>query len=235
MNIYWLAQREEDMPESNDWLGAWERNHLRSLTFLKRRTDWRLGRWTAKCALAALQNVPPYPDILASLEICPAPCGAPEVRINGSSADVTISISHRDGMAICAVGQNSVRLGCDLELVETRHPAFVTDYFTVEEQRSVERVPAIHRSHVVTLLWSAKESALKALREGLRQDPRSVSVTVPKVFSTGHWSPLEVRAAEGDIFQGWWFSTDHMIRTVVADQYFSPPLQLSNFPRITAA
>jgi 4'-phosphopantetheinyl transferase len=235
MNIYWLAQREEDMPESNEWLGAWERNHLRSLTFLKRRTNWRLGRWTAKCALAALQNLPPDPDILASLEICAAPSGAPEAHIHGAPADVTISISHRDGLAICALAQNRVRLGCDLEVVEPRTSAFVSDYFTDEEQRFVERMPAIHRSHVITLLWSTKESVLKALREGLRRDTRSVSVSLPEVFLTDNWIPVEVRSVEGDFFQGWWFGTDHMIQTVVADHCFSPPVQLSLLPAMAVA
>ena len=57
MQVYLIEQREEDVPESNDWLAERERNHVRTLTFLKRRADWRLGRWAAKCAIASLQRV----------------------------------------------------------------------------------------------------------------------------------------------------------------------------------
>lgn len=234
MNIYWLAQCVEDMPESNDWLGPWERNHIRSLTFLKRRTDWRLGRWTAKCALASLHQLSLHPDILANFEICPAPSGAPEAYINGVRENVSISISHRDGSALCAVAENSVRLGCDLEVVESRTPAFVSDYFTLEEQQRIEQVPLIYHSQMIALLWSAKESALKALREGLRQDTRSVSVTIPEVFVSDRWLPLQVCSANRTIFQGWWLRCDRMIQTVIADQCFSPPQELSVLSAIDA-
>ena len=234
MNVYWLAQREEDMPESNDWLGPWERNHVRSLTFLKRRTDWRLGRWTAKRALAVLQNSPSHPDILARLEIRPAPSGAPEAYINGVPAPMAISISHRDGTAMCTVAQKNLRLGCDLEVVESRTSAFVNDYFTLEEQQRIQQVPAAHRPYVTALLWSAKESALKALQEGLRRDTRSVSVILPEVYRSDHWSPLEVRSAEV-MFQGWWFGTDSLIHTVIADQCINPPVRLSAQSSRTAA
>ena len=50
---------------------------------------------------------------------------------------VTISISHRDGIAICAVTAGNVMLGCDLELVETRSTAFIADYFTKTEQELI--------------------------------------------------------------------------------------------------
>ena len=72
--------------------------------------------------------------------------------------------------------RSGAELGCDLEIVEPRSDAFIADYFTAEEQALIERTSAADRSLLLALLWSAKESALKALRAGLRLDTRSVIV-----------------------------------------------------------
>ena len=226
MDMYLLEQREQDVPESNDWLGARERDHVRTLNFLKRREDWRLGRWAAKCAIASLQNIPLHADLLATIQICPAASGQPEVILHGGPADVTISISHRSGVAICALAANSVRLGCDLEVVEPRSAAFVADYFTPDEQELIERAATNDRLRLITMLWSAKESALKALREGLRLDTRTVAVSpVDEAFDLNGWSPLRV-CADGRSFQGWWQQAHSVVRTFVADPPSDSPILL---------
>ena len=55
---HWLEQTEADLPAANDWLSAGERLRLDGMRFAKRHADWRLGRWTAKRALAAYLNLP---------------------------------------------------------------------------------------------------------------------------------------------------------------------------------
>lgn len=51
------------------------------------------------------------------------------------------------------------------------------------------------------MLWSAKESALKALHEGLRRDTRS-AVVKPATLSCGEaWSSIEVRSMEASAFR----------------------------------
>ena len=226
MQVYLLQQREEDVPESNDWLGERERDHVRTLTFLKRRADWRLGRWAAKCAIASLQSIPLHADLLASIEICPLASGAPQVLLHNVPADVTISLSHRSGIAICALAGNSVRLGCDLELIEPHSAAFVADYFSVEEQELMEKVASADRWRAVALLWSAKESALKVLQEGLRRDTRSVVVKIGNLSFAESWSSLEVHSIDGDAFHGSWRQVDGMVQTVVADHSFTAPVGL---------
>jgi 4'-phosphopantetheinyl transferase len=294
MHVYWLEQTEADVPTGNDWLSASEVERLNGMRFAKRRTDWRLGRWTAKCALAACLNgstpverpravkdprcgdlkvceagsdriqrtlpdcvgtgssvrQPGYAGLfhssLASIEIRPAPSGAPEVFFVNDKAirpkdqgqilappvpvaglgptSVTISLSHRGAMAVCAVTMSGGVLGCDLETVEPRSDAFVADYFTTEEQTLIAQASKVERSQLATLLWSAKESALKALRAGLRLDTRCVSVEgfgIRNLESeTGEWQPLRVRYTDGGIFHGWWRNADNRLRTLVA---FPPP------------
>ena len=170
MNVYWLEQTEADVPVNNDWLSANEKACLSALRFLKRRADWRLGRWTAQCAISACLSLPSALERFREMEILQAKDGAPEVFVDGDPAAVSISLSHSSGVAICAVAPRDIHLGCDVELVEPRSHEFVTDYFTAEEQAQVARATEERRDQVVTLFWSAKESALKALRAGLRLD-----------------------------------------------------------------
>ena len=227
MNIYWLEQTEAQVPRGNSWLSDGELLRLDSFRIPKRRAEWRLGRWTAKCAVAAFQELPLHASLLTRMEIRPAATGAPEVFVTGMPTPAAISLSHRAGKAICMVAEPGVKLGCDLELIEPRSQAFVTDYFTSEEQQQIERAPAAERSRLLALLWSGKESALKALQEGLRLDTRCVTVTREDNASDLHgWSRLRVLYTGGYAVRGWWRHADGVLRTVVADPSPAPPIRL---------
>jgi 4'-phosphopantetheinyl transferase len=102
---------------------------------------------------------------------------------------------------------------------------------------------------LLALLWSAKESALKLLREGLRLDTRHVVVSflgepefqtdnqenfaqrdcVSIRTSSQHncWSPLQVCHANAQIFNGWWSQTGDLLRTVLAAPPADPPVVLA--------
>ena len=225
MDVYWLDQTDRDVPSGDVWLSGNERAHLEGLHIPKRRADWRLGRWTAKCAVAWYLNRPRDPEALASLELRPAPSGAPRIFLHGRPASVALSLSHSCGVGLCAVAPASAGVGCDLETVEPRSPAFLADYFTDAEQRLVARTPAARRDQVLTLLWSAKESVLKALGCGLRLDTRSVN-TVPADFlhTCGEeWRRVSAAHISGRTYHGWWRESRDLVWTVVADP---PPLRL---------
>jgi 4'-phosphopantetheinyl transferase len=248
MKVYWLEQTQADVPKGSAWLSGAETAHLSVLRFPKRRADWLLGRWTAKNAVAIYLGLSIEACALGEIEIRPAVSGAPEVFHRGRAADVTISISHRDGNGACAVAPPDVLLGCDLETIEAHSDAFATDYFTAEEQALVNKASAKDRFPLLALLWSGKESALKALREGLRLDTRNVIVRLPEVpesqranerdprcrtsfaigNSSGHnsWSPLQVVNRNGQVFHGWWSQTASLIRTMLADPPSDAPIHL---------
>lgn len=244
IDVHWLEQTEADVPAENDWLSAAESLRMNAMRFAKRRIDWRLGRWTAKRAWAAYLSLPSNPRTFADIEVRAVPSGAPEVFIANKAAAITISLSHRGGIAACAVAQSGAELGCDLEIVEPRTDAFVTDYFAAEEHSLIERTCAPDRPRLLALLWSAKESALKALRTGLRLDTRSVIVH-PGHPSPGDddahqgessfdfglgshrsWRPLYVVYEDGRIFCGWWHNTGDLVRTMVACPSPNPPIPL---------
>jgi 4'-phosphopantetheinyl transferase len=225
MDLYWLEQSAQDMPHHNRWLGPQELKQLQGLIFLKRRMDWRLGRWTAKCAIAAQRQFPLDSQLLANIEICASPSGAPDAFISGRPANMIISLSHRDGIALCTLSSVPLRLGCDVELVEPRSMAFVEDYFTFEERDFVSRSPRRDHDCLITLLWSAKESALKAMREGLRLDTCSVVVR-PDLRQPKGWTSLQAYRRSGEIFYGWWREESGILRTVVADVCSNQPIEL---------
>ncbi len=228
MRVYWLEQTDKDVPADDNWLCPNEVVRLTKLRFAKRRADWRLGRWTAKRAVSAYLGWPAYPRVLAMIEIRATSSGAPEAIIAGLGTPLAISLSHRAGTAMCAVSDTGVVLGCDLEVVEPRSPDFVADYFTVEEQSWVARTPSAEKPEITTLLWSSKESALKALQQGLRLDTRSVTVTpMAKTPDLYGWSPLRIGYVDGRVFQGWWRSADGVVRTVATDSSAGSPIHLA--------
>jgi 4'-phosphopantetheinyl transferase len=244
MDVYWLEQTEADLPAVNDWLSTSEAVRLDGMRFAKRHADWRLGRWTAKRALAAYLNLHSHPPNLTDIEVRPAPSGAPEAFVAGQPAGITMSLSHRAGVAACAVTLPGTELGCDLEIVEPRSDAFIADYFAPEEQELIGRTAAADRFQLLALLWSAKESALKALRTGLRLDTRSVTVRPVSApwhgdglaqnpalafrasYGLNSWQPLQAVYEGGQIFHGWWQNTGDLLRTMVASPPSAPPIFL---------
>ena len=227
MRISWLEQTELDVPADNQWLSANEMSRLAAMRIPKRRADWRLGRWAAKHAVAAVLNLPADLRALANIEIRPASSGAPEVFLNDQPADVAVSLSHRDGTALCMVAPLGTIFGCDLELIEPHSDAFVADYFTAGEKAFIEQAAVSERPRLLTLLWSGKESALKALREGLRLDTTCMSVRPDGWLdeTQQEWHPLQVHYSAGRVFRGWWRMQNNLVRTVVSDLPLRPPLQ----------
>ncbi len=193
--------------------------------FEKRRRDWKLGRWTAKQAILSCLRLSRDPAAAAALEIIAAPDGAPEAFLDGKAAPVSFSISHSAGVALCAVADAGLSLGCDLEDIRALEANFAVDYFTQEELLAVERAGPEEFNLFVTLIWSAKESVLKALRQGLRRDTRSVRVDVPDSVAEGwrRFTALDLESKH--TFHGWCCAREGRVLTVAADQPAGPPAE----------
>ena len=192
MSVRWLLQAAADVPEGSGWLSDAEALRLAKAPTQKRRDALRLGRFAAKRALLAWlgRELP-----LARLEISAAEDGAPEPRLDGALLPCTLSLSHRDGVALCAVAEDGARLGCDLERIEARAGSFAREWLGQEEYDALLALPAAAHDARVTLLWSAKESALKALRAGLRRDPRDVRVRLEGSPGDHGWGALVLACA----------------------------------------
>lgn len=216
--VFLLVQDIEEIPESgHSWLDGAEREELAALSNLKRRRDWQLGRWTAKRLLGEVLDVPLSLGSLARIGVRRAPDGAPEPLLDGCPLGWTLSISHSEGRGLAAVAEHPVALGCDLERVRPLRPATIDTFFTPEERGLLDTLGEVQRPIFSTLVWSAKESALKALRQGLRLDTRTVSVSFGSPDNGEGWGPLAVRyTGTGGTLRGWWRPLDDWLVTVIA-------------------
>ncbi len=227
IDLYYLTRTLADLPADQSWLSTGECARAAGLHVPKRRADWLLGRWTAKLAVKSFwaQTGAGTLDI-GLLEIRGAPDGAPEVFLGNVRAPVSLALSHSGGRGFCAVAAPGIPLGCDIEAIQPRAEEFIQDYFAEKERAMVASAPDTGRPMITTLLWSAKESALKCLREGLRRDTRSVLVH-PAEGIEREWSPLTVRCLESSrLFHGWWRCVEGFVQTIAAGSPAQEPVEL---------
>ena len=226
--VCWLEQDVEDTPPGYEWLGDRERDNLSRYRFTRRRNDWRLGRWTAKLAIATRLGA--ELDV-SDVEVVPAADGAPETFIRGERSPLRLSISHSGGRSFCVVAPDRVLVGGDVETIEDRGSMFAHDYFVPSEVDLVRTASREMRALVETLIWSAKESALKALRDGLRRDTRDVIVDVGGLAGALEWNPLAVSVVDGtSAMFGWWRHAHGRIYTVVTCRPCRAPEELHPEP-----
>lgn len=180
---------------------------------------------------------------LMNIEILADSSGAPEIYVGHQPASVSISLSHRDGVAACAVAQSTIPLGCDLELIETRGDVFVDDYFTKKERALIARRRGSERDQLITTLWSAKDSVLRALRVGLRVDTRSLGIHLcgrglkwdeqsrkngPEPFtrccSPDEWHTFQATFENDQVLHGWWNTSASLVKTFASVQCAKAPI-----------
>ena len=207
IDVRWLVCLAGDVPTGDvdsppGFLSDRESEVFAQLRFAKRRREWLLGRWTAKRLYQHSQDTDQALPMRA-ITVANDPDGAPYLLTNGEGRlPLSLSVSHRQDRAFCALASSSgCAVGADVEHVESRDPAFVHDFFTPSEGALVSSCPAPRRDTFVTILWSAKEAALKAMRYGLRVDTRRVEI--------GHLAGLSLVRAPGmslgdKMPEAWW-------------------------------
>jgi 4'-phosphopantetheinyl transferase len=235
--LQWLARGEDALPNDLRWLTLDEAARAQAMRFTKRRAESLLRRLAAKQAVAATLGLGrpdnPIAVTLARIEIRHDSTGAPFVLLDGATCNLAISISDRAGWAIAMTGPGP--FGCDLELVESRSPGFLRQFLTGPERHYVASRPdAQARVLATNLLWSAKESALKARGTGLSQDTRDLDVTIHD-GQPGDWAALAVRCVDGTAFPGWWRRDGRYLVTVAAAAPMPPPVALEDPTPLAAA
>ena len=240
--MQWLARGEPSVPVGDAWLTEVEARRSAGMRFTKRRTEYRLRRYAGKCAVAEVMGLSEEPADLARIGVLNAPTGAPFVQVDGRRIGMDVSLTDRAGWAVCLVGADLAAVGVDLEIVEPRSDGFVRDFLTPAEQALVRALPdADARAAAANLIWSAKESALKVLRTGLRADTRTVEIALDDPaavadggFGSGRdsdpWHRLSADTVLGRL-PGWWRRDGRFLLTVVtgagaAPGVADPPRQL---------
>lgn len=219
----YLIRSLADVPIGDDWLGERERAVQRALRAPARRRAWRLGRWAGKLAAATTLGLS-----LEEVEVLAAPDGAPEVWSGDEHLPVELSLSHRAGLALAVTGIPGAALGCDAELVEPRSHAFLNEWFAPEERDTLHQVaPGRAQDLGANAVWTAKESASKVRREGLRLDPRHARTSLAP--STGiRWAPVSVTWPDAPRAHGWWREHRDHVLCVMASEPLDPPQPLTD-------
>jgi 4'-phosphopantetheinyl transferase len=233
MNIHWLVQTADAHPAlqhatpPSGLLSEQEWGIFTQLKTDKRAHDWLMGRWTAKHLLHEITGAP-----LDQIRIFNQPNGAPYCP---DFPDYRLSISHSGDHALCAVVSGAQSIGADIEHIEPRIEGFVEDYFTPDEQALVRGCD--DKDRLITLIWSAKEAALKALRVGLTIDARSINCAV-QPGDAQDWQPITITYAQPDSLttnwydgvpkssqgqaDGWWRQEGEYVLTLVILQPETP-------------
>jgi 4'-phosphopantetheinyl transferase len=235
--MLWFSAGMAEVPADPRWMEPALVDRLSRMRYTKRRDEAMLGRWTAKTTVARALDHPLDLEALSRVTIVNAPDGAPEVTIDGKATGLAIGMTDRGDWAVATVRPGPERVGCDLELVESRSPAFVGDYFTPREQQVWSDADVEDRDLAANLIWSAKESALKVLRTGLRRDTRTVEVDLGswRTATAGAWRPFAVHPNEGGIFPGWWVQHGEFVLTTVAAVATDTPVSLVEPPGLAQA
>lgn len=230
--IHWLVQTKDAHPDLHrgvppaGLLSEEETAVFNNFKFPKKRQDWLLGRWTVKQLLQQVilqeydQAVP-----LEAMSVLAGEDGAPAAHFEAPyaklSAQISISISHAHETAFCAaINKPDWPLGADLEWIEARPARFAAEYFTDNEQAFLKKMPSALREMQITALWSAKEAALKAVRQGLRFNTRHVECRFNVLEnSPQEWAPFDIvwNRPSGSLLpalQGWWNATADYVLTL---------------------
>ena len=237
-NEDWLGTRERTLKDAlripkrrADWLlGRWTGKHvaaayLQETAMLEQSLSGHEGNsgmdWSqraVRCDDLVQINLSGVgmPTVLSEIEILAASDGAPQVFLRDQPAPVTISISDSNGVGFCCAASQNHAIGCDLEKIEPRSPEFVADFFTAAEMTSVQAASVGDQALLATLIWSAKESALKALRTGLRLDTRCIEVECHSYQRPTGWMNVSVCGHnQASQFQGRWRCWNGFVQTVV--------------------
>lgn len=213
--VYWTVVTSGQVnQEELSWLSKSEKKQYDRFRFTKRRDEWLMGRLAAKKLLGSV-----YPTFnpvrLNEISVLNGETGAPYVLVYDVRVPGVLSISHRQGVACAAwVGDSSLRIGIDLEFIETKSDIFVQDYFTKEESQQVFAYHAEQRALAASLVWSAKEALLKAMQTGLSLDTREVAVSLSSFDCPEDWKGLRVsRCAkhEGFVYAAWRLMGDFVL------------------------
>lgn len=198
-----------------------EQRRLADLKLSKRRSEWLIGRWTAKHLLqACLERDLDAHLPLNMIGIYNDARGAPVAMVDCGSriAEWAVSISHSHFCGFsAALPDAAIGLGVDIEHIELREWGFVEDYFTPDEIQRVRAAPIERRETLITAIWSAKESALKALRLGLTIDTRRVHCVIdPHRYSDRAWLEFDITCTSNytESLRGWWRTWGAYVLTV---------------------
>jgi 4'-phosphopantetheinyl transferase len=154
----------------------------------------------------------------ASLQFVHNEWGRPALVPASSSAPVHFNLSHTDGLIVCLVS-SQYQVGVDTELL-ARAPellALGSDVFAAKELKDLAALPLEERAQRAVVLWTLKESYIKARGMGLALPLDGFAFR----FADGRIS-LELEPSVSDDGLCWQFQTLVMGQHCISLAIFSP-------------
>jgi phosphopantetheinyl transferase len=104
--------------------------------------------------------------------------GVPRVELPPGGADLRVSLSHAEGIVLCAIARG-LDVGADVESLRNVGPdplAVADGTCSDRERRLLVTTPAQERSREFLTYWTGKEAVAKALGLGFRLSPSWIEV-----------------------------------------------------------
>ncbi len=207
-DIHWVLTQAGPGLASGCYLTATEIQSGRRYRHPERHRQWMLGRATAKYLL--MQRATPLDlSIQASndFEILRNPNGWPQLQDrHGRNLPVSLTISHRDELAFSAVCRDNLgNLGADIEIIAPKNASMLEDFYTPEERNWIQSQASPHQALTATLIWSAKESILKAIKTGLMENTKIIRLIPNEDVSQpgNRWNQIQAVIRQQTI-PVWW-------------------------------
>jgi phosphopantetheinyl transferase len=164
---------EDSFQAAQEVLCPTERQRLTSLDYTERRHSFLAGRWAAKQALAAWAGLDDPSQFAIQNGVFDQPV------VNGPLANLQVSISHCDNLALALAFPEAHPMGVDLEKIHAGQAEALADQFTPAELGYLKS-GSWPLSAGLTRLWTAKEALGKTIRTGL--------MTPLSIYETQEWS-----------------------------------------------
>ncbi|ANK95411.1 MULTISPECIES: 4'-phosphopantetheinyl transferase family protein [Rhizobium] len=183
-----LWQYPQNGSDGERWivsLSSNERERAATYRFERDRTSFIAGRYLLRQVLSAHTETRPDKVVLLA-------DAHGKLTVEGRDT-LQFSLSNADGLVAVAVASECERVGIDCERADAEiEAAALESYCSPDERRWLDQLPAGEGPRAAIALWTLKESHLKALGVGLREDPRSVA------FSWQDGIPVMVQSGEPD-------------------------------------
>jgi phosphopantetheinyl transferase len=203
----------DEVTAVHEFLNESEREIYWGFKTRKRQLEWLAGRVAIK-RLFCLINTPGITP--ANLMVERETSGLPYLVAKGERANGRISISHNAGWVAVCQTDSDLRIGIDLEEIKSRDPAFLLDYFSRSEREQIMNGGLHTLDFRTNLIWSAKESVLKAISTGLGTDPLKVEIDgLNSIEQKGGWGVLSAGYQEDNIKTNWNIYYRNRIDTVL--------------------
>ena len=144
--------------------------------------DWLVGRYSAKKVVQDyfLNNENKSID-LNKIEIISNPFQKPIFKLlSETKVKTNISISQCDVLGVAAIDESEKEglVGVDIERIRNFKKNILHSFLTPKELAQIEKANPAEKIFLPTLVWSFKESYLKALGLGLTHHPKHIELVL---------------------------------------------------------